>query len=408
MTGTKPDTDASVVVVGAGPAGLMAAEALARAGRRVVVHDASTSPARKFLLAGRGGLNLTHSEPLQTLLTRYGAAAERLKPAIEAFPPEALRRWAAELGEETFVGSSGRVFPKSFKATPLLRAWLRRLEGLGVERKSGSRFAGFGEGGELRFISPAGEETVEAAAAVFALGGASWPRLGADGGWVESFRSAGLEVAPLRPSNCGFLVAWSNLVRERFAGTPLKTIALSHGGASARGEAMVTKAGLEGGAVYALSARLRDAIAADGAATLAIDFRPDADERALAARLVRKAGQSLSTRLRKVGLPPVAVALMREAGPLPDDPESLARRAKCCSLRLVGTAPIARAISTASGVAWRELDQDLMLIKRPGVFVAGEMMDWEAPTGGYLLQACFSTGTVAGRAAARFAAEATA
>ena len=405
MTGTKPEMETPVVVVGAGPAGLMAAEALARAGRRVVVRDASPSPARKFLLAGRGGLNLTHSEPLQTLLTRYGAAAERLRPAIEAFPPEALRRWAAELGEETFVGSSGRVFPKSFKATPLLRAWLRRLEGLGVERKARSRFAGFGDGGRLRFVSPAGEDTVEAAAAVFALGGASWPRLGADGGWVETFRSAGIEVAPLKPSNCGFLVAWSDPVRERFAGAPLKNVALSHGKARVRGEAMVTAAGLEGGAVYALSARLRDAIAADGAATLAIDFRPDSDAAALAARFVGKPGQSLSTRLRKAGLPPVAAALMREAGPLPDDPEGLARRVKSCPIRLVGTAPIARAISTAGGVAWGELDENFMLIKRPGVFVAGEMIDWEAPTGGYLLQACFSTGAAAGSAAARFAAE---
>ena len=407
MTGTKPRLETPVVVVGAGPAGLMAAEALARAGRRVVVYDASPSPARKFLLAGRGGLNLTHSEPLQTLLTRYGAAASRLKPAIEAFPPEALRQWAAELGEETFVGSSGRVFPRSFKATPLLRAWLRRLDGLGVVRRPRSRFVGFGDSDTLRFVSPAGEETVEAAAAVFALGGASWPRLGADGGWVEIFRRAGIEVAPLKPANCGFLVAWSDPVRQRFAGTPLKNVALSHGEARVRGEAMVTEAGLEGGAVYALSARLRDAIADDGAATLAVDFRPDADERALAGRFARKPGQSLSTRLRKAGLPPVAAALMREAGPLPDDPEDLARRAKSCPIRLVGTAPIARAISTAGGVAWSELDDDLMLIKRPGVFVAGEMIDWEAPTGGYLLQGCFSTGVAAGRAAARFPAQTT-
>ena len=404
MMGTKPRTETPVVVVGAGPAGLMAAEALAQAGRRVVVHDASPSPARKFLLAGRGGLNLTHSEPLQTLLARYGASSARLEPAIGEFPPEALRRWAAELGEETFVGSSGRVFPKSFKATPLLRAWLRRLETFGVALEARSRFIGFGEGAALRFFSPAGEKTVEAAAVVFALGGASWPRLGADGGWVETFRCAGVEVAPLKPANCGFLVGWSEPVRERFAGTPLKNVAVSHGETRVRGEAMVTEAGLEGGAVYALSGRLRDAIAADGASTLTIDFRPDADERALAARFARKPGQSISTRLRKAGLPPVAAALMREAGPLPDDPEALARRTKSCPIRLVATAPIARAISTAGGVAWRELDEDFMLIKRPGVFVAGEMIDWEAPTGGYLLQACFSTGAVAGRAAARFVA----
>ncbi|RBP17314.1 hypothetical protein DFR50_103201 [Roseiarcus fermentans] len=394
------------LVVGAGPAGLMAAEAMARAGRKVVVHDASPSPARKFLLAGRGGLNLTHSEPLPLLLGRYGAAADRLRPAIEAFPPEALRHWAAELGEETFVGSSGRVFPKSFKATPLLRAWLRRLAALGVALTSRSRFVGFGDGGALRFASPQGEDIIEAAAVVFALGGASWPRLGSDGGWVEAFGAAGVEVRPLAPANCGFLVAWSDHVRGRFAGAPLKTIALRHGDARVRGEAVVTATGLEGGAIYALSARLRDAIAADGGTTLALDFRPDVDEGALAARLVRKPGQSVATVLRKAGLAPVAAALMREAGPLPESPEGLATRAKRCELRLTGAAPIARAISTAGGVAWSEIDDDFMLVRRPGLFVAGEMIDWEAPTGGYLLQACFSTGAAAGRAAARFAAAA--
>jgi uncharacterized flavoprotein (TIGR03862 family) len=313
-----------------------------------------------------------------------------------------LRRWAADLGEETFAGSSGRVFPKSFKATPLLRSWLRRLKSLGVELKPRSRFVGFGSGGALRFVSPDSEETVEAAACVVAVGGASWPRLGSDGGWIVAFREAGVEVTSLKPANCGFVVAWSDFVRERFAGTPLKNVALSHGDGRVRGEAVVTEAGLEGGAVYALSARLRDAIATTGETRLAIDFRPDIEGTALAGRLSRKKGQSVSTVLRKSGLPPVAVALMREAGALPQDAEGLARRAKHCEIRLVGTAPLVRAISTAGGVAWSEIGDDYMLNKRPGAFVAGEMIDWEAPTGGYLLQACFSTGAAAGRAAVRF------
>jgi uncharacterized flavoprotein (TIGR03862 family) len=397
----KPRT--SAIVIGAGPAGLMAAETMASAGLRVVVHDASPSPARKFLLAGRGGLNLTHSEPLQTFLTRYGPSAHRLLPAIQAFPPDRLRGWAAELREETFIGSSGRVFPKSFKATPLLRAWLRRLGELGVDFVPRSRFLSFGGDGALRFMTPLGEESVRAAPVVLALGGASWPRLGADGGWVEAFGEAGITVTPLKPANCGFLVDWSPKIWETFAGAPLKNIALSHAGLRVRGEAMVTRAGLEGGAIYALSASLREAIATHGSATLTIDFKPDLSTDALATRLKRKPGQSLSTLLRKgAGLTPAAVAILREAGPLPEG-DALASHVKNCTVRLVGTALIARAISTAGGVSWSEIDQDFMLKKRPGVFVAGEMIDWEAPTGGYLLQASFATGAAAGRAAARWA-----
>ena len=372
----------------------------------LVVRDASPSPARKFLFAGRGGLNLTHSEPLEAFIRRYGADSDRLRQAVECFPPQALRIWAAALSEETFVGSSGRVFPKSFKATPLLRAWLRRLGDLGVELKPRSRFVGFGLDGGLSFAGPSGEESVKPGVAVFALGGASWPRLGSDGGWVEAFRTAGIEVAPLKPANCGFVVEWSARIRQTFGGAPLKNVTLSSGTARVRGEAIVTRAGLVGGAVYALSALLRDTIAAEGFATLAIDFKPDLTQAALAARLARKPGQSVSTLLRKsAGLAPGAVALLREAGPLPEGADALAGRMKHCKLRLVAPAPIARAISTAGGVAWSEIDADFMLVRRPGLFVAGEMIDWEAPTGGYLLQASLATGAAAGRAAAHWARE---
>ena len=379
----------------------MAAEVLATSGHRVVVYDAAPSPARKFLLAGRGGLNLTHSEPLERLLGRYGAAADRLRPAIERFPPEALRAWSAALGEETFVGSSGRVFPRSFKATPLLRAWLQRLDALGVTLRPRRRLIGFGEGRRLRFAAPEGVEEVEAEAIVLALGGASWPRLGADGAWVEILRAAGVAVARLRPANCGFLVDWSPVFAQRFAGQPLKAIALRHGGRQVRGEAMIDARGIEGGAVYALSAALRDAIEAEGSTVLAVDLKPDLTREALAKRLRRRPGQSLSTFLRKAAaLASVAIALLREAGEVPDDPEALAARIKALPLRLLAPAPIERAISSAGGVEWREIDDSFMLRKLPGIFVAGEMIDWEAPTGGYLLQASFATGAAAGRGAA--------
>ena len=391
---------ASAIVVGAGPAGLMAAEVLAASGHRVVVYDAAPSPARRFLLAGRGGLNLTHGEPLDRFMTRYGAAAERLRPAIERFSPDALRAWSAALGEETFVGSSGRVFPKSFKATPLLRAWLRRLDALGVALRPRHRFVGFGEDQRIRFATPEGVEEVEAAAIVLALGGASWPRLGADGSWVEILRAAGIAVARLRPANCAFEVDWSPVFRQRFAGQPLKAIALQHGERSVRGEAMIGARGIEGGAVYALSAALRDAIEAQGSTILIVDLKPDLSHEALAKRLRRRPGQSLSTFLRKAAaLAPIAIALLREAGAIPEDADALAARIKALPLRLLAPAPIERAISSAGGVEWREIDDAFMLRKMPGVFVAGEMIDWEAPTGGYLLQASFATGAAAGRGA---------
>ncbi len=396
----SPQRALRVLVVGAGPAGLMAAETLATLGHRVEIYDAAPSPARKFLLAGRGGLNLTHSEPLEILLSHYSEAAARLAPAIERFPPSALRAWCESLGEETFVGSSGRIFPKSFKATPLLRAWLRRLETLGVALHARRRLIGLSEG-KARFAGPEGEEEADAGAIVLALGGASWPRLGADGAWTTMLHSADLALAPLRPANCGFAVDWSPTFRERFAGQPLKAIALAHGEARVRGEAMIDAKGLEGGAVYALSARLREAIAAAGSTVLTVDLKPDLTVEALALRLQRRASQSLSTFLRKAaGLAPVAIGLLREAGDIPQEPAALAARLKALPLRLLAPAPIARAISTAGGVEWSEIDETYMLKKLPGVFVAGEMIDWEAPTGGYLLQACFATGRAAGEGAA--------
>ena len=396
--------NARAIVIGGGPAGLMAAEILAQAGRPVVVFDQAASPARKFLLAGRGGLNLTHSEPSDRFMTHYGAAARRLAPAIEAFPPDALRDWCAALGEATFVGTSGRVFPKSFKSSPLLRAWLRRLAALGVELRPRHRLLGFDEARNLVLEGPGGRFVESAGAIVLACGGASWPRLGSDGAWVESLQARGVEIAPLQPANCGFHVGWSANFKERFAGTPLKSIAMSFAGHRVRGEAVVTASGLEGGAVYALAAPLREAVHAHGEALLEIDLKPDTTAGALAARLERPRGaQSFSTFLHKAaGLTPVATALLREAGALPADAAALAHRIKHAGVRLNAVAPIARAISSAGGVAWGELDEDFMLRRLPGIFAAGEMLDWEAPTGGYLLQACFATGAAAGRGAVRW------
>lgn len=403
---TEP-TATAAIVIGAGPAGLMAAEQLAAAGCRVTVYDRMPSVGRKFLLAGRGGLNLTHSEDPDAFLARYAEAAPALASMVRAFPPSALRDWAAELGEPTFVGSSGRVFPKSFKATPLLRAWLRRLGRAGVVMHTRHQIAGFGADGRPIIHDATGQPVqVEADVVVLALGGASWPRLGSTGHWVDMLAARGISVRPLVASNCGFESAWSDMFSARFAGTPLKPVALSFGGREVRGEAMVTAQGLEGGAIYALSAVLRDAIAAEGEAVLNIDLRPDLDVDGLAQRLSRpRAGQSAATFLRKAaGLQPVAVALLREVSrELPADAEALARLIKAVPVRLTAPRPIERAISSAGGVRFSECDGGLMLSRLPGVFVCGEMLDWEAPTGGYLLQACFATGFVAGRAAAAYA-----
>jgi uncharacterized flavoprotein (TIGR03862 family) len=396
----------TAIVIGGGPAGLMAAEALARAGINVTVYDRMPSLARKFLLAGRGGLNLTHSEPLERFIQAYGGAAENLRPLIEAFPPDALRAWSEDLGIPTFVGSSGRVFPQSFKASPLLRAWLRKLESLGASVQYRHRFDGFDAQGRALFTAGDGEQiTVAADAIVLALGGASWPRLGSNGGWTQALAASGVIIAPLRPSNCGFEIDWSPQL-QRFAGAPLKNIALSFAGRTLRGEAMIAAYGLEGGAVYALSGPLRDAIAQDGSAMLQIDLRPDVSAETLATKLAAERGKtSVSNFLRKAaGLTPAAIALLREAGPFPTESAAIAERIKHLPLRLDRPRPIARAISSAGGIAFSEVDQGLMLKRMPGVFAAGEMLDWEAPTGGYLLQACFSTGFVAGEAAAKWIA----
>jgi uncharacterized flavoprotein (TIGR03862 family) len=394
-----------VAVIGAGPAGLMAAEVIAQGGAQVTIYDAMPSAGRKFLMAGRGGLNLTHSEDLPAFLTRYGVAMRHLAPAIEAFSPDALRAWSEALGQPTFVGSSGRVFPQAFKASPLLRAWLRRLDGLGVQLALRHRWTGWDDDGRLLLATPDGRRGVDARTTVLALGGASWPRLGSDGAWVETLTAKGVVVSPLRPANSGFTVAWSDLFKDRFEGQPLKGIALSFGAHTVRGEAMITRTGIEGGAVYALSSQLRETIIADGAATLQVALRPDADAAELVARLEMPRGkQSLSTFLRKAAhLSPAAIGLLQEAAMASGatlaslSPASLAGLINAVPVRLNGVAPIARAISSAGGIAFDELNPDFMIERLPGVFAAGEMLDWEAPTGGYLLQASFATGAGAGR-----------
>lgn len=385
----------------------MAAEVLAQGGARVTVYDAMPSAGRKFLMAGRGGLNLTHSEPLPQFMARYREAAPNLKAAIEAFPPDALRAWSEALGEPTFVGTSGRVFPKAFKASPLLRAWLRRLDASGVRFAFRHRWIGWDEHGRLLFRTSGGQRSTEARAVVLALGGASWPRLGSDGGWVDILAAKGIAISRLRPANSGFTVAWSDVFRERFEGQPLKGVALTIGAHTVRGEAMITRNGIEGGAIYALSADLREAVLDLGQAKLMIALRPDLDTTALATRLSGTRGkQSLANFLRKAAqVSPVGIGLMQEAAiasgrPLASfTPAELARLINAIPVRLTGVAPINRAISTAGGITFDELDNRFMLRKLPGVFAAGEMLDWEAPTGGYLLQASFATGAAAGRGA---------
>jgi uncharacterized flavoprotein (TIGR03862 family) len=390
-----------VAVIGSGPAGLMAAEVVAGSGVPVVLFERMPSLGRKLLMAGRGGLNITHSEPVERFYARYGEAALWMRPLLQAFPPDSLVAWCESLGQQTFIGSSGRVFPRVMKASPLLRAWIARLDALGVHLVTRAHWTGWNADGALSF---ADGSFYAADAVVLALGGASWPRLGADGSWTRLLPDIG--ITPLRPANCGFVVAWSEMFRRRHAGTPLKSIALSLADRSVRGEAMITAEGIEGGAVYALAAAARDAIAREGSALLHVDLRPDLPPAALAARLDQAQGRSsLSTFLRKrAGLSPVAVSLVQEALHA-GETMPLAALIKALPLRLLAPFGLARAISTAGGIARAELDERLMLRRRPGVFAAGEMLDWEAPTGGYLLQGCMATGAAAGRGVLRWLAE---
>lgn len=389
-------SDAPVAIIGAGPAGLIAAEILSAAGKRVVVYERMPSVARKFLMAGRGGLNLTHSEDLERFLSRYRETAPQLRPILEAFTPGDLIAWADGLGAETFVGSSGRIFPKTMKASPLLRAWLTRLADQGVEIRTRATWLGWSKDGALRFNENGDHTTLRPSAVLFALGGASWPRLGADGSWRAAFEARGIEVTAFEPANVGYTVDWSEHFRSRFAGQALKNIAIRHKSRTSLGEVMITAYGIEGGAIYALTSELRTTAPTE----IRIDLRPDLRLQHVVEKLGKaKRGDTLSSTLRKtLGLSPAAVALLYENGPPPRDPEQLTELIKSIPITLKAPHGMGRAISTAGGISWRAVDKTLQLCAAPNAYVAGEMLDWEAPTGGYLLQACFATGVWAARA----------
>ncbi|SFA89840.1 hypothetical protein SAMN03159496_00794 [Rhizobium sp. NFR07] len=390
----------TIAIIGGGPAGLMAAEVLPAAGHAVTVYDAMPTLARKFLLAGKSGLNITHSEDFSRFSARFGRSSPRLHAALEAFTPDDVRAWAAGLGTETFIGTSGRVFPTAMKASPLLRAWLRRLEAQGVQLKTRHRWTGW-NGDGYRFETPEGPLTVRPDATLLALGGASWPRLGSDAAWVPWLQEHDIAVHDLQPANCGFDVAWSDVFVERFAGAPLKSVATTSDAGTFQGEFVVSKHGIEGSLVYAHSAALRDRLTRDGNAALIVDLMPGRSIERLVRDLARQdAKASFSNRLRKgAGLDGVKAALVRELQPDANRmaPDALARLIKALPIPLVRPRPIAEAISSAGGIAWDAIDERYMLAARPGLFAAGEMLDWEAPTGGYLLTACFATGRAAAR-----------
>jgi uncharacterized flavoprotein (TIGR03862 family) len=422
---TLPDP-ACVAVVGGGPAGLMAAEALTQGGVHVDVYDAMPSVGRKFLMAGKGGMNITHSEALEPFLERYGSRREQIAPLLDAFGPDALRTWLHELGVETFVGSSGRVFPTDMKAAPMLRAWLHRLKEAGVRFHMRHKWVGWNsaEGAStanpanttrptLRFMTNTGEQQVSADAVVFALGGASWPRLGSDAAWVPLMSKRDVPVEPLRPANCGFDANWSDYFRERFAGQPVKPVAITltdvEGGVQHRqGEFVVTETGIEGSLVYALSAPIRERLRADAEATITLDLLPGLSAQRVMDEVTRPRGsRSMSSHLHgRVGLAGVKLGLLHEALSKEAfaDATRLAHTIKALPLKLVRPRPIEEAISSAGGIPFETLDSRLMIEHLPGVFCAGEMLDWEAPTGGYLLTACFASGLAAGRGALAYLA----
>jgi hypothetical protein len=400
----------TVAVIGAGPAGLMAAEVLSQAGQQVHVFDAMPSVGRKFLLAGKGGLNLTHSEPFDVFASRYGARRPQIEPLLQAFDAQALRAWAHDLGITTFIGTSGRVFPAEMKAAPLLRAWLHRLRAAGVQLHMRHRFLGWTEDAALRLASAQGEQAVRADAVVLALGGASWPRLGSDGAWVPLLEQRGVAVAPLAPANCGFDVrnGWSEYFSSRYAGRPFKSVAIRFRQFARKGEFVATATGIEGSLVYAASALLRDEIRARGSATFELDLLPAKTPAQVHAEVSHPRGsRSLASHLKsRLGIEGIKLALLHELLPRQDihDPARLAAAIKALPVTLAAPRPIEEAISTAGGVRFEALDQNLMLRAAPGVFCAGEMLDWEAPTGGYLLTACFATGRAAARGVLDFLA----
>jgi len=421
----------NVIIIGGGPAGLMAAEVLSRAGARVEVYDAMPSVGRKFLMAGKSGLNLTHAEAFATFVSRYGAKRDWVTPWLDDFGPETLRGWARGLGVDTFVGSSGRVFPTDMKAAPLLRAWLHRLRATGVRFHMRQRWLGWDEQGDLRFATPAGEIKVtpslptslpqgerggrqppsplageglrERGAVILALGGGSWAKLGSDGAWVPLLQARGVAIAPLKPANCGFEIAWSEHFRARFAGQPVKSVVATFGGERRQGDFVITRHGVEGSLIYALAAPLRDAIAANGHATLQLDLAPGKTLERLISEIAHPRGaRSMASHLQsRAGISGVKAGLLRECAARDDyhDPALLAAAIKALPLRLDAPRPLDEAISSAGGVMAASLDDRLMLRALPGVFCAGEMLDWEAPTGGYLLTACFASGHAAGRGA---------